>query len=281
MRDRFEREAIRGVCDTGRYRCPYFTWGQGPPLVIIPGLADQAQTFVMLCALLSERFRCISYDLPAGRADGAHLGGYNHEHLVDDLFALLDRLDVRQSYVLGSSFGGTIALAALRRAPERLPRAILQGGFARRPLAPAEVLLASMARYWPWPMRRLPFRRSLLARCHAAPFAGRPPEVWEFFVERWGSLPMSAVAQRGLMVHRLDLRPILPEVRQPVLLVCGDGDPLVNRQCEAELLAGLPNARRVEIADCGHNPQYTHPEALAELVHQFLTPPPVCANGGQ
>lgn len=269
---RFQREASRATCETGRYRCSYFSWGQGPPLVFIPGLSDQALSFVMAAALLAPRFRCIGYDLPLGRGDGARLRGYRHADLVDDLFALLDHLGIRQSYVLGSSFGSTVALAALRRHPERLPRAVLQGGFARRPLAPTEILLASMARYWSWPMRRIPFRRQLVARNHHAPFATRPTEVWEFLLERWGSTPMSAVAQRALLMHRLDLRPLLREVRQPVLLVCGDADPLVHRHCEAELLAGLPNAGRVEIGGCGHNPQYTHPDALAEIISQFLSP---------
>lgn len=272
-RQRWEHEAKHGVCDTGRYRCPYVTWGEGPPLVLIPGLSDQALSFVMLCAYLSGHFRCIAYDLPAGAADGACLSRYTHADLAEDLIALLDHLEVRQSYVLGASFGSTIALAALQRHGARLPRAILQGGFARRPLAPAELLLASLARYWPWPMRRLPFRRPLLRRAHGAPFVSRSADEWEFFLERWGALPMATVAQRARMVHRLDVRPLLREIRQPVLLVCGENDPLVNRHCETELLNELPNAARVEIAGCGHNPQYTHPETLAEIVHQFLTPP--------
>src|SRR5207249_1225207 len=92
--ERFEREAVRGICDTGRYRCPYFSWGQGPPLVMVPGLSDQALSFVMLGALLAPEFRCISYDLPSGRDDGARLGSYRHADLVDDLFALLDHLSL-------------------------------------------------------------------------------------------------------------------------------------------------------------------------------------------
>ena len=42
---RFERQAIHGTCDAGRYRCSYFVWGQGPPLLIIPGLAINACSF--------------------------------------------------------------------------------------------------------------------------------------------------------------------------------------------------------------------------------------------
>src|SRR5436309_2539033 len=94
----------------------------------------------------------------------------------------------------------------------------------------------------------------------------------------WSPMPwrcpiMSAVARRALLLHQTDLRPLLPRIRQPVLLACGDLDPLVNRGCEETLLRGLPQARRIELSACGHNPQFTHPEILAELVRHFLTPP--------
>src|SRR5881409_2336897 len=68
---RFDKEATRGSCDTGRYRCPYFTWGTGPPIVFIPGLADNSRSFLLPACQLAEHFRCIAYDLPTGRGDGA------------------------------------------------------------------------------------------------------------------------------------------------------------------------------------------------------------------
>ena len=75
------------------------------------------------------------------------------------------------------------------------------------------------------------------------------------------------------MIHGLDLRSLLSEIRQPILLVCGEHDPLVGLACEEALLRGLPNAGRARLAACGHNPLFSHPEVLAELTRQFLTPP--------
>src|SRR2546430_1148345 len=124
---RLAREARRGVCDTGRYRCPYYVWGHGPNLLFIPGLCDDALSFVMSMPLLRERFRCIAYDLPAGQGDGARLGAYRHADYVADAFALLDHLGADESFVFGSSFGATIALAAMHAEPERFPKAVLQG----------------------------------------------------------------------------------------------------------------------------------------------------------
>ncbi len=276
---RFEREAARGTCDTGRYRCPYYVWGEGPPLVFIPGLCDDALSFVLPVALLRRHFRCITYDLPAGGGDGARLSGYRHGDLVADLFALLDHVGAGRAYLFGSSFGSTIALAALHARPERLPRGILQGGFAHRPLAWAEVGLAHFGRYWSGPIRRLPLRKQILLRNHGECFRGLPPEVWDYYLQRSGATLMTALAHRALLLHRTDLRPLLPHIRQPVLLVCGDCDPLVGPACERGLLEGLPDATRAEITHCGHEPMFTHAEVLAELVYRFLTPLPCAPEG--
>lgn len=273
---RFEREAVRGVCDTGRYRCPYFSWGQGPPLLLIHGIADDARSFVQLAAGLTAHFRCIAYDLPTGIGDGARLSRYTHRDLVADAFALLDHLGCRRSYVFGSSFGSTIALEALRTRPERLPRAVLQGGFARRQLTWAEYLLIRLMRHWPGQVGALPLRRAALRRANARAFAAVPADVWDYFFERSNGQPVAAVAQRAMLIHRLDLRPVLAEIRQPVLLVCGDHDAVVDRSCDDVLAAGLPNAARVELVNCGHNPLFSHPEVLAEVVRRFLTPPAPC-----
>ncbi len=270
---RFETEAIRGSFDTGRYRCGYFTWGSGPPLVFIHGMADLPASFAMPMSRLASQFRCIAYSLPEGGADGAKLNRLTRADLVADLFGLLDHLGIERTYLFGSSLGSTIVLGAMHARPARVARALLQGGFARRPLRLGERMLAGCARFWPGQMRQLPFRSSARLRHHHDPFASRPADAWEYFLACTGASLIRVVARRALMLHPLDLRPILPEIRQPVLLVCGDRDPLVGKECEEELLHGLPLARRIEIIGCGHYPYFSHPEVLAEIIRDFFTPP--------
>lgn len=271
---RFEQEAQSGICNTGRYRCAYLTWGKGPPLVFIHGMGDAALSYAPVMARLTGHFRCIAYALPAGGPDGARLDRYTHADLAADLFALLDHLGLRQSYVMGSSFGSMIALTAAHQRPERLPRLALQGGFARRPLAPAEVLLARLMRHCWVRQRAMPLHRVLRRHMAFASFASRPAEVWDFFEQNTTADPLAVLAYRALMIHVTDLRPLLPAIRQPVLLVCGDGDHLVGRQCEQELEEGLPNSGRVVLPDCGHFPHFTDPEPFAQLLHAFFTPRP-------
>ncbi len=268
--ERFQTEATRGTVHTGRYSCSYSSWGNGPPLVFIHGLADLSASFLLPMSILSRGFLCIGYELPDGRVDGANLRRYTHADLVADLLVLLDHLKIDKAYLFGSSFGSTIALAALHEHPARFPRALLQGGFARRPLRIGEWLLASCMRFVPGSLRHLPLRNRSMHRYHHGPLAERA-ELWEYFLQCAGTPRIGAVARRALLMQALDLRPILPEIRQPVLVICGDQDPLVGKPCEEELLQGLPSSQRIEIPGCGHYPYFSHPEVLAEIIRLFLT----------
>jgi pimeloyl-ACP methyl ester carboxylesterase len=197
---------------------------------------------------------------------------YRHAHLVADLFALLDHLQVQRSYVLGSSFGATVALAAAHARPERLPRVIVQGGFARRPLQRAELFLARVLCYLPGTMAGLPLRERVLRRSHYEPFAECPSAFWSNCLQWTGIPSVSGVAYQAQMLHRADLRRLLPAIHQPVLLICGDRDPLIGPAHEEVLLKGLPNAGRITLEGSGHLPYFTHPDLLAAVVQNFLTP---------
>ena len=106
----------------------YFVWGSGPPIVFIHGMSDRARAFAMVMHHLIERYTCVAYELPDGTTDGSELRRYIHKDYVADLMELLDHLGLATTAVLGSSFGSTIALAAMANTPRRFTHGILQGG---------------------------------------------------------------------------------------------------------------------------------------------------------
>lgn len=267
---RFDREAEHGVYHTGRYRCRYTRWGTGPALVIVHGLVDQARSFAAMMSALAPNFTCIAYELTGNAGDGASLGHYRHADFVADLVALLDHFRLDEAAVFGSSFGSTITLQALIAEPKRLRRAVLQGGFARRPLRRFECTLAQWARYWPGCMKHVPGRSRMIDRLDKSAFVDASDEAFAFFKHSSGDCPIRSAARRALILDRLDLRSRLPLVTQPVLMIGGDRDAIVPRMYEEELLAGLPHAKRLEIPRCGHYPHFTHPLLMAKMIREFL-----------
>jgi len=267
----FRAEASSGILDTGRYRMRYFVWGSGPPVVFIHGMSDTASAFTMVMHHLVERHTCIGYELPDGLTDGSALARYTHADYTADLLALLDHLKLSRAAVVGSSFGSTIALAALAAAPSRFTHGVLQNGFAHRPLNRWQRQLARSARFWPgwfadWPE----MFRGVMWRVERPTLSVLPPVVVEHFLRNGARTPIRASALRSLAIDRTDLRAALPTIQVPMLLLTGEHDPLVPPACAATLLGGLPDVRRVEFAGCGHYPQYTHPTPMADAIGAFL-----------
>ncbi len=220
---------------------------------------------------LAGRFRTIVYDYPGEHPDdGARLGRITHEHLVDDVFGLIDHLNLGRVFLFGLSFGSTITLKALHREPRRFPKAVVQGGFARRQvhargtsgrfgfgrLAPGQRLAAPAPRAGPGVQQPEPLPEIIDDR-------------WTYYVEQNGLTPIAALAHRLDLLARLDLRPILPEIPTEVLLLQGNEDRIVRRRYFDELKAGLPRAEGVIMPLVGHQPHYTHAEALAQAIGEL------------
>lgn len=268
---RFEAEAVQESFQTPRYRLRYCTWGDGPTIVVVHGLCDTTLSFCMLLAkLVDAGFRCVGYELANGKDDDAIFGRYRHDDYVADLLALVDHLKLDDPFILGSSFGSTITLAALAAHPGRFRKAVLQGGFATRRLMRIERGLSRLGRYWPWRMGQLPIRERVMTKLEKHQFEGCPDEIFGFLIRCSGMTPIRAAARRALIIDKLDLRPRLPGIRTPVLMIGGDRDVLVPRWVESQVEAGLPDVRRIEFAPCGHYPQYTMPGPMAEAMARFF-----------
>ena len=92
---RFDAEAETGRRDGPRYRLTYRIKGDGPPLFVLPGIASTYQIYAIVLNQLSFRFRTIIYDYPGEHPDdGARLKRITHDNLVDDVFGLIDHLNV-------------------------------------------------------------------------------------------------------------------------------------------------------------------------------------------
>jgi pimeloyl-ACP methyl ester carboxylesterase len=110
----------------------------------------------------------------------------------------------------------------------------------------------------------------VMRRIEGGQFAGCPPEIFDFLLECGGTNPIRAAARRTLIIDKIDLRPILPTIPHPILMIGGDRDGLVPRAMEAEVETGAPNVRRIEFSPCGHYPQYTMPDPMTAAMVPFL-----------
>src|ERR1700736_4861613 len=83
--------------------------GEGPPLLLIPGLGATRVVFDPLMPWLTQHLRVAVYDQRGIGASQLTPGPYTPEQLADDAAAVLDGLHVDRAAVLGASFGGIVA----------------------------------------------------------------------------------------------------------------------------------------------------------------------------
>jgi pimeloyl-ACP methyl ester carboxylesterase len=261
-----------------RHRMTYRVLGEGPPLILVPGIASTYRGYALTLNKLAERFKTVIFDYPGEHPDdGARLGGITHDDLVDDVFGLIDHLNIGRVYLVGLSFGSTVTLRALRREPRRFPKAVVQGAFARRTFTWAEKWALRLGRLVPGTTARLPLRRAVLTYNSQLHFPDVIADRWEFYLEQNGLTPIRALAHRVGLLTRVDLRPILSEITTELLVLQGNEDRIVNRANFDELCAAVPHAQGVVMPLVGHQPHYTHGEALAQAVIDWCLP---CAPGG-
>lgn len=83
-----------------------------------------------------------------------------------------------------------------------------------------------------------------------------------------------AALARGLELLRdTDLRPLLPRVTLPTLVIAGQYDRVTLPAASHALADGLPNARYVEIRRAAHAPFLSHLAELSALLSDFLHQP--------
>lgn len=261
-----------------RYRMTYRALGEGPPLILCPGIAATYRGYALTLNRLASRFRTIVYDYPGEQpGDGARLARITHEHLVDDLFGLIEHLRLGRVFLFGPSFGSTIVFRALHREPRRFPKAVVQGAFARRRFTLAERIALRLGRALPGSTARLPLRERVLTWNSRAHFPDPVADRWPIYLHENGLTPIAPLAHRLDLVARLDLRPILAEIPVETLLLQGNEDRIVSRQHFDDLRASLPKGLGVVMPMVGHQPHYTHAESLAGTISEFLLP---CGTGG-
>lgn len=104
--------------------------GDGPPVLFLHGLGGSRLAWEPQLESLSDRFRCIAWDLP-GYGASEPLPELTFPAIVDAIVRLLDTVGVARVDVVGLSFGGQQALHLALTHPDRVGRLVLTDTSAR------------------------------------------------------------------------------------------------------------------------------------------------------
>lgn len=260
--------------------------GDGPPLLLLHGFADSADTWRRTLDRLARRNRrALALDLPGfGAAERLSAGAVLPQL---DAFAAAAARHVADEagaapVVVGNSLGGCVALRLGERADLDLsgvvpvaPAGLDHPGWFRI-IESAPLVRALLTAPLPLPERVVrgavgaAYRQLAFARPRAA-----AREVVAAFT--------SHHRDRRTVARYLDTgRRLLPElafpfrleqIRHPVLLVWGERDRMVPSRGSRRILDALPETTYELIEDCGHCPQVEEPDRFVDVLLAFAAAP--------
>ncbi|RYD52179.1 MAG: alpha/beta hydrolase [Sphingobacteriales bacterium] len=138
-----------------------------PVLLLLHGLAENGRSFdALLDAGLDARFRVLTPDLRGRGKSPRPEWGYSLEEHCQDLLALLDRLNIKQVYIAGHSFGGLLGLYVAHHHPHRVHGlAMIDVAHQLHPMSPLFLIL-QIDRLGKW----FPSEEKYLLSLRAMPF---------------------------------------------------------------------------------------------------------------
>jgi pimeloyl-ACP methyl ester carboxylesterase len=250
-------------------------------VAFLHGFGSNLVSFASLQDALAEQRRTVAWDRPAfGLTERVTSGWdenpYTPEAQIRHLVTALDAAGIDRAVLVGHSAGGAIALRAALQVPERVAGLVLLGpAVYRGGGAPGwsrwALFTPQLERIGPLLMRQLggdPGER-LLRASYADPERLRPEVLAAYRrateVRNWDR----ALWERVQASREPRLEGRLDGVDVPALVVTGREDAIVPPEQTRRLAGELPDARLVELADCGHVPQEECPARLLDEVRAW------------
>jgi pimeloyl-ACP methyl ester carboxylesterase len=264
-----------------------------PPVVLIHGLGATNASMLPLIPQLAGEYRVLAPDLPGHGGTQATGDPHAAEFLGNWLIEFLRQTCDQPAVLIGNSLGGRTALEAALNSPYEVRGLVL--------LCPA-VAFRKLRQFVPLvrmvrdEIAALPIKvpRTMVSRVLHSLFYDPAclPEPWyEAAVDEF-------VRVLNIRANRLSifssLRHIyldepfgetgfwerLPTLKPPALFIWGDHDVLVPASFHNFATEALPRAQSVILSNCGHVPQFEHPELTGQYTRDFIAalPTPTTAD---
>ncbi|MBW3553866.1 MAG: alpha/beta hydrolase [Gemmatimonadetes bacterium] len=234
--------------------------GRGDPVLLLHGLSGSHRWWRYTVPALRTRHRV---HLPEMIGFGGSRGA-RRQPSIPEMAGLmvrwLDAMELEWTDFVGHSMGGQVGIHLAARWPDRVRKLVLvSAAGVPHPLTPATLVGLGSELIWPGAWGRPSFLATIAADAvRAGP---------------------RTLARATLHVLGDDVRPLLPRVRTPTLLVWGARDPLTPVQDGRVMRDLIPDARLVVLDEAAHNPMADRPERFNREVLSFLAPDRPCDGG--
>jgi pimeloyl-ACP methyl ester carboxylesterase len=246
----------------GGVRIAYRRRGSGPALVLFHGAFEDSRIWSDEFDRLSSYADLVAWDAPGCGASDDVPRGWGSEEWADAASGFVTALQLTAPAVAGFSLGSVFALLLARDHPESVGGLVLVGAYAgwggSLDAASLEKRVAASRQTMERPVEE--WADDLLDTVYPPDAPRHRREQARRLLDDWR--PATTAAVIDVLVQ--DLRPALPSIQTPTVVVRGTADARSPRSASLEICSLMPRARLVEIVGAGHDT--TGPELDAVLV---------------
>lgn len=252
----------------------YESYGDGPPLVLIPGFASGAWSWAWQINDLLKNFRVITFD-PRGIASStvSENDRVSIDSIADDIAGLLEALGIERASVLGVSFGGFVAQEFALNYPDRLDRLVLAStsfGGPNHVLPSMDILTAFASTVGLNSGDRI---RQYMKAGFSPEFIARHEDEVERFcsLREQNAVPEPVYLQQLQSATVFNAESRIPGITAKTLVISGDADRVVPVQNSINIAGSILNSRLEIIPNGSHLVAIEQPERFNDIVTGFLT----------
>lgn len=269
--------AIRFACN-GDVRIAFQSFGSGPAEIVFvpPFLTNLAATwdepvYADFLHRLGTLGRVTIFDKRGSGLSDPIVDWPDYDERCRDVAAVLDASGVERAVLFGVCDGGALSVQFAARYPDRVGGLVLFGVAAR--------LLSCPDFPWGWTEQ---FHDIFLDSFEAAwatgaglehlnPSIAGDPRYRALFARllRLGASPGVARRQREVD-HDMDLRPLLPDIHAPTLVLARSEDPWVRVENSRYLAEHLRSARLEELPGADHEPWLGDTEPVFDILRSYV-----------
>ncbi|MEA2461689.1 MAG: hypothetical protein QOH90_1866 [Actinomycetota bacterium] len=278
-----DRAPRTSFAEVGKLRTFYLEAGAGTPVVLLHGLGATNVSLLPTLWDLATDHRVVAPDLPGFGESSKPLRSYNSEFYAEWLKDLLDERGIERAHLVGNSMGGRVAIEAALRYPERVDKLVLLAPspafIKRREFVRLVGLLRPELALLPLPVPRRQVMAGLKgmfsspSRMEEGRLEAAADEFIRVFSTAKGRIAFFSAARQIYLEEPYGENGFwdrLPNLSRPALFVWGDRDRLVPAKFARHVQKALPRSESVVMEDCGHVPQFEHPERTNELIRAFI-----------
>ena len=257
----------------------YQETGEGDPVVQIYGAGFGHFNFATATPILSKSFRCIDFDMRGYGQSERPFQHYSMEVWADDVAGLMDHLGLRGAHIHGTSMGGMVAQQFAAKYPERTQRLVINCSTAKLDYAGILTFrgwidIAERFGMGSRTLAELIAMQALSRRFLDTSEGRRAVDMIQQILQDSNRVDIFKLACQAMI--DMDLRPLLPKITAPTLIIGGDEDMMTPWQQAGSgagqnyLVEHISGAKKHVIKGSSHSTLFDGTEENCRVVMAFL-----------